>query len=181
MEAFESADSTGLRFHTTQELGGWALSLHRTVRLAGRTVRVETTLTNTGTRRIPIVWHPHPFYPYPSGDALFTTNLQLELQQSSIDGAYAIDGAGFVRRNLSDPQMGFLGHDPASDRPVRIYQHHPVVGMVTARASYIPSFFPVWGNAHTFSWEPYYERTVQMGIDEVWSIEYHFGEDAARL
>ena len=40
------------------------------------------------------------------------------------------------------------------------------VGMVSAQTSYIPTFFPVWGNAATFSWEPYYERTVQMGIPE---------------
>ena len=49
---------SALCFRTAQTLGGYSLELTRTVTLIGRTVRVETELRNTGTRRIPIVWRP---------------------------------------------------------------------------------------------------------------------------
>ena len=134
---------------------------------------METALRNTGELRIPLVWHPHPFYPWPTGKALMKTNLELSLQEG--DG-YSIDSAGYLCRETEDPQMGFLHHEARSDAPLMLVQPHPIVGMVAARCSYTPTFFPVWGNENTFSWEPYFERTVQMGQEERWHIDYEFGE-----
>ena len=173
----EATPAPGWRFATAQTLGGWGLELERTVSLLGeRTVRVETALRNTGELRIPLVWHPHPFYPWPTGKALMKTNLELSLQEG--DG-YSIDSAGYLCRETEDPQMGFLHHEARSDAPLMLVQPHPVVGMVAARCSYTPTFFPVWGNENTFSWEPYFERTVQMGQEERWHIDYEFGERPA--
>ena len=169
---------TGLHFRTSQKHGGWALELLRTVTLINRTVRVNTILTNTGDQRIPLVWHPHPFYPWPSGTMLFSTNLELDVQQGE---GFSIDAiTGTLRREKANPSMVFLSHKPANDAPLIVSnQRHPVVESgVSAQLSYIPTFFPVWGNEATVSWEPYYERTLQMGIPEQWAIDYHFGDDA---
>jgi len=55
-----------------------------------------------------------------------------------------------------------------------VLQRHPVVGLVAASLSYIPRYFPIWGNARTFSWEPFHERTIWEEQEAEWSIDYHF-------
>jgi hypothetical protein len=65
-----------------------------------------------------------------------------------------------------------LRHD-AHSRLV-VLQKHPVVGLVAGTCSYAPAFFPIWGNANTFSWEPFLERTVAAGHALTWWIDYDF-------
>jgi hypothetical protein len=33
---------------------------------------------------------------------------------------------------------------------------------------------PIWGNANTFSWEPYFERTLAMAQTAEWWVDYDF-------
>ena len=49
-----------------------------------------------------------------------------------------------------------------------------MLGLVTATCSYVPDYFPIWGNAATFSWEPFLERTVFSGQSYRWWIDYSF-------
>ena len=44
--------------------------------------------------------------------------------------------------------------------PLVLTQRHPRLGIVSAACSYVPDFFPIWGNAITFSREPFCERMV---------------------
>ena len=60
----------------------------------------------------------------------------------------------------------------AADRPVEILQRHPLLGLVAAWTDYVPAKLPVWGNARTFSFEPYCERVVNPGTETRWSISY---------
>ncbi len=53
-------------------------------------------------------------------------------------------------------------------------QRHPTLGLVVATCSYTPSYFPIWGNRNTFSFEPYLARTVAPGAESTWSIVYDF-------
>jgi hypothetical protein len=46
--------------------------------------------------------------------------------------------------------------------------------LIQATCSYVPDFFPIWGNAVTFSWEPFLERTIAAGQALMWSISYDF-------
>jgi hypothetical protein len=55
-----------------------------------------------------------------------------------------------------------------------VLHRHPFLGLVAAKCSFTPSYFPIWGNDRTFSWEPYLERTVPGGSCEEWTIEYEF-------
>lgn len=61
-----------------------------------------------------------------------------------------------------------------SSDPLVVVQKHPATGMVAATCSYVPAMFPVWGNAHAFSWEPYLERTIGGGQHLKWNIAYDF-------
>jgi len=55
-----------------------------------------------------------------------------------------------------------------------VVQRHPLLGMVSATCSYVPAFFPIWGNERTFSWEPFIERTLYENQELEWWISYDF-------
>jgi hypothetical protein len=157
---------------TTQAFGRYQLTLERTVSLAGRTVRSATRLDNTGAMFIPMRWFPHPFYPHPETDELCRFNFPVGMPA---DAQYELAPSGFVRRKgwpWTDGHFQALDHDAQTD--LVILQKHPLLGLVAATCSYAPTFFPIWGNAYTFSWEPYLERTVAAGQSLSWWIDYEF-------
>ncbi|MBT7298908.1 MAG: hypothetical protein HN849_05330, partial [Victivallales bacterium] len=47
-------------------------------------------------------------------------------------------------------------------------------GLVSGTCSYIPTYLPIWGNRHTFSWEPFLDSTVGAGKERNWRIDYDF-------
>ncbi len=164
---------TCIRMHTEQEFAHFALSLTRVVELYGRTVRSSITLNNTGRRPIPIRWFPHPFYPQTEGDELCRLNITVSFPEN--DG-YALADSGFIaRKNWPHWERGYyqaLTHEAHNN--LVIFQKHPTVGLVAATCSYVPNFFPIWGNKNTFSWEPFLERSAASGQQLVWSIDYEF-------
>ena len=160
------------KFTTNHAFNDWSVDLVRTVRLINRTIRSETQVTNTGKRFLPISWFPHPFYPHPDTDELIKLNIPVSFGKSS---GYAQVESGFIART-GWPWTG--GHyqplDHAATNPLVVIQKHPKLGQVTATCSYVPAFFPIWGNPITFSWEPFFERTVAPGQDASWAIDYDF-------
>ena len=142
-----------------------------------------------------------------------------------------MDSGGYVCRvdgpDGAEPGMGYLRHrhdaapplmvlqvippapssfnnrHPSSAEPYGIaWQSHPSLGLLAAKCSYCPTFFPIWGNGRTFSWEPYLvsdsasfahgasahlcvagcsgqERSVGGGMVEEWTIDYEFGMPAS--
>ena len=143
-----------------------------------------------------------------------------------------MDSGGYVCRvdgpDGAEPGMGYLRHrhdaapplmvlqvippapssfnnrHPSSAEPYGIaWQNHPSLGLLAAKCSYCPTFFPIWGNGRTFSWEPYLvraesasfahgasahlcvagcsgqERSVGGGMVEEWTIDYEFGMPAS--
>ena len=143
-----------------------------------------------------------------------------------------VDSGGYVCRvdgpDGAEPGMGYLRHrhdaapplmvlqvippapssfnnrHPSSAEPYGIaWQNHPSLGLLAAKCSYCPTFFPIWGNGRTFSWEPYLvraesasfahgasahlcvagcsgqERSVGGGMVEEWTIDYEFGMPAS--
>ena len=159
-------------FETTQALEGRSFTLCRTVSLDGRTIRSTTALTNTGRGEVSIRWFPHPFYPQPKGDELVWLNTPLRW----VDGqGYRRLANGFLARAdgpWSEGRYLPLEHD--AHAPLALLQRHPAMGLVGAATSYIPSFFPLWGNAITFSWEPFLERSVAPGQTTHWWVAYSF-------
>jgi hypothetical protein len=161
-----------LTMRTTQAFGRYQLTLERTVSLSGRTVRSATRLDNTGAMFIPMRWFPHPFYPHPASDELCRVNFPVGIPAGA---KYELAPSGFIKHNGWPWAEGYfqaLDHDAQTD--LVILQKHPLLGLVAATCSYAPTFFPIWGNTNTFSWEPYLERTVATGQSLNWSIDYEF-------
>lgn len=171
-----------LAFETAQQLEDTALTLRRTVTLGARTIRSHTSLANTGKAFLPVRWFPHPFYPQlpaaaqPPGDGsadeLLWINAPLRWRDAT---GYARADNGFIRRTSwpwKDGHYLSLAHD--AQAPLVLLQRHPALGMVAAATSYVPAHFPIWGNPHTFSWEPFLERFVAPGFTLDWWIDYTF-------
>lgn len=166
------AGPAAIEFQTAQAFHGYALELRRTVGLAGRTLRSATRLRNTGRQPIPVCWFPHPFYPQPKTPELCRLNAPVAMPDNP---GYELGANGFIRRRAWPSQQGFYqALDHGAQAPLVVLQRHPTLGMVAASCSYAPSFFPIWGNRNTFSWEPFLERTVAPGQELAWEIAYDF-------
>lgn len=170
---WEITQSDGsITMRTEHRFGSFAVDLERTVGLAGRTVRSTTRVHNRGGAPIPLRWYPHPFYPQPAEDALIKLNIPLAQVD---DAGYGLGADGFItRRNWPWDKGYFLALDHGATVPLVVLQKHPKLGLVAGSCSYIPNFFPIWGNPRTFSWEPYLERGIGSGQALSWWIDYDF-------
>ena len=163
---------SAITMHTNQAFARFELELERTVALHHRTVRSTTRLRSTGALPIPIRWFPHPFFPHPDTDELCRFNVPVTVPAES---SYELAENGFIRRKdwpWQDGRFQSLAH--AAQTNLVVLQRHPLLGLVAATCSYVPSFFPIWGNPYTFSWEPYLERTIGAGQELEWWIDYTF-------
>ncbi len=161
-----------IAFRTEHSYQNFAVTLERTVTLSERTVRSATRVTNHGAVVYPLRWFPHPFYPHPDGDELIKLNIPV----APIDNVgYELGENGFIRRKGWPWSQGyFLPLDHTPNANLVVLQKHPKLGLVGGVCSYAPAFFPIWGNARTFSWEPYLERAVGVGQTLDWWIDYEF-------
>lgn len=169
-EVEAAASQIVMRTEASLEANGYRLE--RTVAVRERTVHAGVRLTNTGRSMIALRWYPHPFYPQPSTDELCRLNVPLALRDSP---AYEMAPSGFIRRKgwpWTEGKFLALDHDARDN--LTVVQRHPLLGLVAATCSYVPAFFPIWGNPTTFSWEPYLERTLYAGQGLAWHIDYHF-------
>ena len=168
-----SPEAIGMR--TTQQYGSYALVLERRVSLHGRSVISSSRLTNTGATFLPVCWFPHPFFPHPKTDELCRLNIPFSIPEYAEH--YGISASGYLTRknwNWGDVKGHYQALDHTAQTKLVIMQRHPLLGMLGATCSYIPTFFPVWGNPFTFSWEPFLERMIASGQSLEWSISYDF-------
>ena len=149
------------------------LDLERTVTLRSRTIRSNTFVRNTGKRPIPLKWYPHPFYPQLTDtDELCRFNVQVSFPDN--DGFEWADSGFVARKDWPWSKGHYQALDHHAQANLIVQQKHPKLGLVGAMFSYVPDFFPIWGNTNTFSWEPFYERTVAPGQTTSWWIDYQF-------
>ena len=167
-----SQTTNELAFRTKQSFLHYAVTLERSVTLTGRTIRSWTRLQNHSPMPVPIRWFPHPFYPQPEEDDLIKLNLPVAAIGHK---AYTLGDNGYIQRTGWPWDEGhYLALDHTSGAPLVILQRHPRLGLAAATCSYAPTYFPIWGNPNTFSWEPFLERTVGMGQSSTWWIDYEF-------
>lgn len=168
------AQTNQLQFTTEQRFEAHALQLIRILSLNGRTVRSHNTMTNQGSSFIPLSWFPHPFYPQPQNSAELCY-LNIPFQLKAENPGYECAANGFIQRKVQPEQKGFyLPLDHQAQQPLTILQRHDQLGLIGASCSYVPSYFPIWGNQHTFSWEPFFQTIVAPGNTVSWWIDYHF-------
>ena len=167
-QVHETQDS--LTFETTQAFLDWTFKLRRTVRMIGRSVISETLLQNTGQAAVPVNWFPHPFFPhYASGEAC-KCNVAVRMPENP---GYELLQNGFIKqRNL--PWGGGFFHELDFDRgqPLTVLQKHPKLEVIAASFSYAPTYFPIWGNKNTFSFEPYLQIDVAASSELIWTVTY---------
>ena len=139
---------TEVSMTTKQQFQRYALELERTVKLVGRTVDSAIRLRNTGDLMIPVRWFPHPFFPQPQGDELCRFNIPICFPDNP---GYELADDGFLRRKTFPDQVGhYLPLDHDAQSKLVVLQRHPKLGLVAASFTYVPDFFPIWGNQHTF-------------------------------
>jgi len=164
--------ASAVAMKTTQQWEGFVLSLERTVSVSGRTVRSASRVHNIGARPLPILWFPHPFFPQPSGPELCRVSIPVTMPENP---GYTLGSGGYIERRAWPSQDGFYqALDHAATSPVTVLQRHSALGLVAGTTSYTPSLFPIWGNQKTFSWEPFFERTLASGQEARWWIDYDF-------
>lgn len=165
-----------IRFETSHRWRNYAFNISRVVSVAGRVVRSRTRIDNREGRPVPIRWFPHPFYPVersPSAPLCSFPPSSHATTTVEPGSPYFVGEDGYLRcSDLSLKKVAAVECESAG--PFTILQHHPVTGMAAARFSYAPNYVKVWGNSNTFSFEPYFERTVGSNMSLAWLCEYHF-------
>ncbi|MFH1084355.1 MAG: hypothetical protein V1772_01145, partial [Chloroflexota bacterium] len=163
-----------IEMSTTQALGDYALELVRVVTLAGRTVASTTTLRNKTRGELPFRWFPHPFYPLTADGELCRFSVPVSFPENP---GYQWAPSGYIARKLEgwDTARGhFQGLTYVATGKVQVAQRHPILGLTLATCDYTPTSIPIWGNRNTFSFEPYYERSLWPGQEATWGMIYDF-------
>lgn len=167
-EVTESVDT--LTFVTAQIFMGWSFRLTRILKLCGRSIVSETQLKNTGKETVPINWFPHPFFPhYITGEAC-KCNIGVRLPENP---GYELLQNGFIKQKDLPWGRGFFQElDFDRGQALTVLQRHPKLGLIAASFSYAPSYFPIWGNKNTFSFEPYLQTDIASGVEVSWTVTY---------
>lgn len=169
----EEADDT-LIMTTSDTFRDWAYALERNVVLEGRTVHSTTILRNQGEGTLPLRWFAHPFFPLTADQVLCRFSMPVSMAENP---GYFLDPQAYVVRKADhDWQRGWyqpIDFEKTSDG-ISVEQKHPLVGQVLVKTDFTPTFLPIWGNAHTFSFEPYNEGELAPGESATWQISYTF-------
>lgn len=163
-------EGQSISFGTSHEWGDYGVSVHRSVRLAGRVIASTTSVANHGSVQVPIRWFPHPFYPLPRGDAICSIGAHATIPEGT---TYCVGSDGYLRCNDLDARQAVAVRCDGG-APFTVLMRHPSAGLVAAVFSFAPAHLLVWGNPNTFSFEPYLEQSVGRGMSLGWSVEYHF-------
>lgn len=154
--------------------GGFEFVLTRTVTLVGRVLESATRLRNVGSRELPVRWFAHPFFPWPSGDEVCRLSVECALPEGA---ALVENGDGVVSRRAGvDWSRGhYLLPRVTLGSLLRVEQRHPTLGVVNFECTFSLGGLALWGNAHTFSVEPFFQTNLASRAETLWRLRYEFG------
>lgn len=158
---------------STARFEGFAFELTRRLVLGGRTLESRSELVNHGEREIPVRWFAHPFFPWPAGDLC-----RLSLEHALGDALPLVENArGFLERRAgSDWQAGhYLVPRVALGGELEVEQRHPTFGTLQIACRFPLGGLALWGNARTFSFEPFFQTIVAINSRALWSMQYSLG------
>jgi hypothetical protein len=163
---------SSLRATTSAEFRSFGLELVRKLEVSGRTLTSTTRVTNLGAPALPLRWFAHPFFPWADARCC-----RLSLEYALPPGAALLeDDGGFVtRRAGADWASGhYVVPRVALGGELSVEQCHPKLGAVHVRCRFPLGGLALWGNARTFSFEPFFQTLLESGSAVSWSIQYVF-------
>jgi hypothetical protein len=160
-----------VRMCTHQDFGLQAVETRREIFLTGRTLESRTTVVNRGESPLKLRWFAHPFFPPQETQCRFSQEASMPANP-----AFGFMSDGSLRRVPGFPwEQGFFQPlEMAFGHPLDVEVFHPIVGTVRVTCDFPLAWLPVWGNARTFSFEPYHEVTLEPGKSASWSMRYIF-------
>jgi hypothetical protein len=163
--------SAEVTMQTSQTFRDYGIHIVRRVRLKGRELESRTEMMNIGERVLPLRWFAHPFFP--PTETLCRFSLECSVPPNP---AFELDPEGFVRRKDFDGwAKGFFQPLQLSfGYPVGVEQKHPTLGSLEIFCDFPLAGMPIWGNARTFSFEPYYHNLLEPGAGGAWALRYRF-------
>ena len=162
-------DAVAMR--TMQEFGLAAVEVKRDVFLRGRGIESRTKVLNHGEAPLTLRWFAHPFFPPVPAFCRFDPPVSVPENPAFIPGE-----DGFLRRSSSYPwEKGFfLPLEAAWGKPLKAEVRHSLLGVVRVECDFPLARLPVWGNARTTSFEPYFATEVAPGREAEWGTRYEF-------
>jgi hypothetical protein len=163
-----------IRMQTEQTFNGWGYRLTRELKLAGRTVDSRTSIENQGQPLLPVRWFAHPFFPLTADRVCCRLSTRFSLPENP---GYVLNAEGYIcqKPDYAWSKGCFQALEYArTGTSMTLEERHPAAGTVTAVTDFMPDWLPVWSNAVTFSFEPYFIRELAPGETATWSIRYQF-------
>jgi hypothetical protein len=155
---------------TSQRVGDKSIKLRHEVRLDGGRVLSVNTLTNTGNAIINLSWFAHPFFPI-NNDLICGKIIPAASMPDN--AGYEIDGGGVIRMKPDYPwEKGLFQVLDVPPTKLHIAVPHPLAGAISLKTDYNVARCAVWGNARTFSFEPFIRQAVMPGEAASWEVEY---------
>lgn len=168
------AESAVITMRTEQSFRDWGYRLMRRVALDGRTIHSDTEIESTGSATLPVRWFAHPFFPLTPDRVYCRFSIPVSMPENA---GYFLNEQGFICQKAEhDWPRGFyqaLDYEMPSGG-ITVTQKHPGVGEVITTTDFAPDFLPVWSNANTFSFEPYFDAKLAQGEAVAWRISYQF-------
>jgi hypothetical protein len=161
-----------IRMKTAQAYKKWSLQLNKEVGLFQRTLTSYTRLRNTGAAPVPFRWFAHPFFPLNPDWECCQFLMPVKLPDNP---AFFIKSEGLIEMNRHyDWRNGYFQLlENCQGKESMAIQLHPQLEQIHVTGDFPFSKVAIWANDRTFSFEPFYEDTVPVGQEKIWSLSYH--------
>ncbi|ATC64617.1 hypothetical protein CMV30_11980 [Nibricoccus aquaticus] len=161
-------------FKTTHEALGHRYELLRLVELQHSSLISVSSLANQGDSPITLQWFAHPFFTLTEG--LIKAGLPDGTSLAENPGFALSDNCLTQKRRFHDVKDGHFDQlKLPAEKNLEARLSHPALNQIDFSTSFPPDECVIWGNANTFSIEPYLSITLAPGEVRQWQLRYDFG------
>ncbi len=166
-------NSKSVRMTTVFSHNQWSYKMTRQVSLNGKSVKVGTKLQNLSKIEMPFRWFAHPFFQPNQNGVCGTFHFGASLNPNP---GFLLSKEG--KLNMKPEHDWETGHyELVNDIPGKKIDaeiFHPSGQSISMKGDFPMSKLALWANSHTFSTEPFYEKTLQPEEEVIWSLKYDF-------